>query len=194
MKQLFVKKTIVFIIKGSGTLTKTFGLTGSLSTKSDSNLIRLGICGEEHTRSMDSMRSSLEAEVTCDAATTTCQSSWSVSPNSVQIRRCAVVGSDGSGETRSFSIRNHLNRKPLSFDVKFNAEYLSVEPQHGVVQPLQAVELLVRPSFMPHETWIGTVTIWCNQVNRDVQVIIEPSTDHGLGNQNYSIFEFSYSF
>lgn len=104
--------------------------------------------------------------------------SWSMNPSNIRLRL-----TDPSHSTSVITIRNCLNRRSLTFNLHYRADYLTVEPSQGQIEPLATIDLLVRPSdscpLLRHDTtltatpWTGTITIWCNKFNRDVQVVME---------------------
>lgn len=148
----------------------------SHQTRSDSNLIRLGLkSSSSHSQqpnpasAIGEMATSSRASLETDMPVST-PSSWSLTPSVIRLQ-----ASDPN--TQVISLRNNLNRRSLPFEVRFRSDFLSVEPHRGVLDPLGTVDLHVHSiSSSPHEPWSGTITVWCNQFNRDVHVVFEPVT------------------
>lgn len=140
------------------------------STTSDSNLLSR----RSETLAISSMKKSIDQQhrssLSSDEppALSSVQGSWKLTPLSLRLT---------SSTFKTITISNKLLRKQLEYHVKFRPEYLVVEPSKGTLNELGFAELHVRvaPSAAAtlRDTWKGTISVWCNLVQKDVQVTIE---------------------
>lgn len=167
----------IFLFNSIQTLIGT-RLPAITSTTSDSNLLSrrsetLAISSMMPKKPSDQQhRSSLSSDE--PPALSSAQGSWKLTPSQLRLTSSTI---------KTITIHNKLLRKQLEYHVKFRPEYLVVEPSKGILNELGFAELQVRvaPSAAAalRDTWQGTISVWCNLVQKDVQITIEVPSQIG---------------
>jgi hypothetical protein len=104
---------------------------------------------------------------------------WSILNDSIIIKN---VKFDGASTcfTSKITIKNHLAKKELVFNIAFNSACLDVQPGRGKISPLQTLDVIVRvrraiankSGVINGNSWHGIISVICNKVEKDVKVSI----------------------
>ncbi|TWW79708.1 Centrosomal protein of 192 kDa [Takifugu flavidus] len=101
--------------------------------------------------------------------------SWTVHPEQLVMAAPTVAGATTTSQAQ---IWNNTSRE-LSFDLSWPAHYLTITPQHGVIDPQRNLQILVSPNpalasksaLLP---WSGQIYVQCDGQQKFIKVQIRP--------------------
>ncbi|XP_061674954.1 centrosomal protein of 192 kDa isoform X2 [Syngnathoides biaculeatus] len=99
--------------------------------------------------------------------------SWTVHPEQLVL---AAPTMNAVACTNQIQIKNNTSRE-MSFDLSWPAHYLTITPQHGVIEPQCHLQILIsaNPSFASKSdmlSWNGTVYVLCDGQQKPIKVQI----------------------